>query len=451
MFSSIAPFGARKSGRPARSGSHLALAIALATGAAMTAGAIAEPAQAQRNKKDKKAKAGKPDYSKPFLEVVGPIQETYNAEGADYAALKPQVPAMIAAVSTADDRFVAGQMTYNIGTKTSDAALQLQGAELMLESGKVPAESVGQYNFLAAQLAYNQEEYEKARRFATGALEAGYTQNSPQLIVAESFFADNQVSDGLDYLAQAITSKAEAGGTPDMDWIRRGLSQAYNNNLADQSDKFALMLVQYYPSESIWRDAINIQRNMRNYEGQQLLDLLRLSRRVNALTTVRDYEDYVQAADARRLPGEVDAIIRAGKSSGVVTGSNMFIAEAGETASGRIRADRAELPALERDARAGNANLRTVVAAGDVFLSYDDYAKAEEFYAKALTMPGVDTPEVLNRLGIAQLEQGKLDEARQTFAQVQGARQAIARLWAAYADQRGQPTAAAAAASPEAM
>ncbi len=59
-------------------------------------------------------------------------------------------------------------------------------------------------------------------------------------------------------------------------------------------------------------------------------------------------------------------------------------------------------------------------------------------------MPGVDTAEVLNRLGIAQMEQGKYDEARNTFAQVQGARQAIARLWGVYAEQRGGAGAAAA-------
>lgn len=431
----------RNSASPKRTGSHFALAIALATGAALTAGAIAEPAYAQKKKKDKKAKS---DYSKGFVEVFSPIQQGMNAEGADAAAFTAQIPTMMAAVETADDRMAAGQTIYNIGVKTENPVLQLQGVETMLASGKIAPEATGQYNFLAAQLAYNQDIWPKARQYATAALEAGYSKNSPELIVSESYFSEDQTAQGLTYLRQAIQNRIDAGQTPPNDWVRRGLSQAYNNNLGPQSDDFSLLLVQYYPDDAIWADTIAIQRNLKNYEGDELLDLLRLARRVNGLRSERDYEDYVQAADARKLPGEVDALIKQGSSAGIITGGNMFIAEAKETASGRIRADRAELPALERDAMASGANLRTVVAAGDVFLSYDNYAKAEMFYAKALTMPGVDTAEVLNRLGIAQMEQGKYDEARNTFAQVQGARQAIARLWGVYAEQRGGAGAAAA-------
>lgn len=418
-----------------RAGSHFALAVALATGAAVMSGVIAEPAHAAKKKKQKDGA----DYSEGFVAVFAPLQEAFNAEGADRAALASQIPAVVAAVQTPSDRFAAGQMVYNIGLETKNTAMQLQGAEMMLESGKVPAEATGQYNFLAAQLAYNSEIWPKARKYGTAALAAGYTQNNPQLVIAESYFGEGMYEDGLNFLRQAIKAKTDAGEKVPGDWIKRGLSQAYNNDLNAQAVDFSMLYVTNYPDQNSWGDAIAIQRNLNRYEEPELLDLLRLSRRVNGLRTVQDYEDYVQAADARRLPGEVESLIAEGQSKGLITGGNMFIAEADETAKSRIRSDRAELPTLERDAKKSDATTRTVVAAGDAFMSYGEYAKAEGFYDRALQLPGADTQLVLNRLGITQTEQGKYDQARMTFAKVDGTRKPIARLWTIYVDQREKP------------
>ena len=116
--------------------------------------------------------------------------------------------------------------------------------------------------------------------------------------------------------------------------------------------------------------------------------------------------------------------------------SNSFVSEARAEAARRVKIDETELPDLARDARASNANLATVMAAGDAYLSYGRGAEAEEFYAKASAMSGANTPLVLTRMGIAQLDQGKYSEAEATFNKVQGARQAIANLWAIYATQQ---------------
>ena len=81
--------------------------------------------------------------------------------------------------------------------------------------------------------------------------------------------------------------------------------------------------------------------------------------------------------------------------------------------------------------------MKTLVVAGDTFLSYDQPAEAEEFYTKALTMAGIDLPLVLTRLGIAQYDQGKYAEAIETFGKVEGARRDLANLWAIHSAQKG--------------
>ena len=86
-----------------------------------------------------------------------------------------------------------------------------------------------------------------------------------------------------------------------------------------------------------------------------MLDLLRLSFRVNALQEKYEYIDYVEAADPRRLPKEVETVIQHGYSTGRISRDDIFVADSLRTATGRLESDLADLPALESDARSPDA------------------------------------------------------------------------------------------------
>ena len=414
--------------------STLALALALGMGGVLSVTALEAPAAAQKKKKDGD-EAAKPQYSKAFIAAYNPVQTQFD-QGTDIAAVKAALPGMIAAVENNDDRFVAGNFTYAVGTKASDRSLQRQGIAMMLESGKVPAANQPQYNFLAGQYAYQDRDFSAARSYMEQAVALGYTENDPEALIAETYFAEDRFADGVTYLSQAIEAKRQAGQPVDEAWIKRGLAMAYNNQLDQQARDYAAMYVRDYPSDTSWGDAIGILYNTADVSGQDSLDLLRLARRVNGIRQANQYLEYVEQADPRKLPGEVVAVIDEGYSSGMLDRSNSFVSEARAEAARRVKIDETELPELARDARASNANLATVMAAGDAYLSYGRGAEAEEFYAKASAMSGANTPLVLTRMGIAQLDQGKYSEAEATFNKVQGARQAIANLWAIYATQQ---------------
>jgi hypothetical protein len=413
--------------------SRLALAIALSAGAAVT---LAAPAQAA--KKQEAPAAAKANFSKGFATAYKPFFDAIKA-GGDLAALKANVPALLAAAETADDKYTAGQAIYSVGLKTNDVAMQRQGVDMMVDSGSTlaGAEHAGQL-FGAARLAYDAKDWGAARTRAEQALSAGYVGDA-ELLIAETYFGQNQAAAGLDQLDKAIAKKIAAGQPVPDSWLKRGLAMANNARLQPQAVKFAGMFAQYYPSATSWGDAIAIQRNYNNYDGQELLDLLRLAEHTGSLRTERDYVDYIEVADARRLPGETQRIIQAGKSAGLLKANDVFVTEANTVSAARVAADTADLAKLARDARLPSASVATLMAAGDAFLSYQKPAEAEEFYTTALTKPGVDTPRVLTRLGIAQVDQGKTAEAAATFAKVQGPRQPIAQLWAIYAQQKGKP------------
>lgn len=420
--------------RPERSGSSLAFALALATGTVLGATAMATPAYAA--KKEKKAPASKANYSKAFIEAYKPLEVMSKAEPKDNAGIAAAIPGLVAAVETPDDRFAAGNLIYNAGLASKTRSFERQGVDMMIESGKVPAEAQGSYLFLAGQLAYQDGDWATARTRMMAGIAAGYTANDPEAIVAEAYFADDKQAEGLAYLADAINKRAAAGQTIDENWLKRGISVAYKSDMAGEATRYSSLLVKYYPNQTSWGDAIAIQRNMLTFDNQEMLDLLRLADRTGSMRSERDYVDYADSADARRLPGEVSRIIEAGIVAGKLNAKDIFVSEVRAVAKARIAADQADLPALERDARKPGSTALTATAAGDAFLSYGKNAQAEEMYSIALTKPGADTQRVLTRLGIAQVDQGKTADAKATFAKIEGNRKSIANLWTLYADQK---------------
>lgn len=433
----------RTSGR-SRPVSGLAMAIALATGAAVTLGGIAEPAQAQR-KKNKEDKAPKADYSKEFIAVYQEADKFLQASPQDIASAKGAIPGVLAAISTADDRLIAGQFIYNTGVGASETALQRQGMDLMLESGRLAADKQANYLYNAGQLAYQDDDFDTARARFTQAFDAGYTGADKADTIATTYFTQDRYQEGVDYYKNHFASQIAAGGVPSEEHVFRAFSAAYNNDLGLDAINLAKMNVEYHPNEKNWKNAIAVQRIFIDMKEDVVLDVMRLADRTKTMDGARDYAEYIEAADARRLPGEVKRVLDEAIAKGALESSDPFVQENRTTVNGRIAADRAELPALERNSRAANATAVTATAAGDVFLSYGEAAKAEEMYNIASTKAGVNADLVMTRMGIAQADQGKYADAAATFAKVGGSRKAIASLWLAYA--KGQMAAAAPATS----
>ena len=430
------------SNRPNRAGlaRNLALAIALASGSALlVAPAFTDAAHAQ--KKDKKKEEAKAQYSKEFLAAYKPLEAALAAPGADIASLKPQLLAMVPLAISADEQQAAGGMIYNAGANGKDMSLQLQGMEMLLASGKVGPEQLGRYNFTAYQLANELKNFAKARQYLQAAINTNFTSEristaDLEITMAEIDFAEGQYVAGLEYLSKAIANRKAKGLPVDTAWYRRGITVAYSNQVVPQIYDLVVQWVGDYPTEDNWRDAVNLTRNLNEFEGPEALDLLRLARKVGALRDKQDYILYIEAADARRLPKEVKDLIDQAYAAGAVSKDDIYVADSLTTANGRIKTDMAELPVLEKDANAASAGLRTVFAAGDAFLSYGDYTKAAGFYEKSLGMAGVERNTALTRLGIAQVGMGDYAAAQATLAKVDGARSPIAKLWSAYAAEQ---------------
>jgi len=430
--------------------SRSAMGVALAFGVVAGGMVVAEPAMAQ--KKSKESKGGQIKLSPDFQKVAAPFQQSVEAAkarsdvagakgnpaalGTALTAEKAQLEQVFAAASTPEDKYMAGSLAVGLGSLAEDANIQRRGLSSMIESGAAPAADLPRLQFFNGQLAYVAKDYAAARTALQAAVTGGFRDNDAEVLLAEAYIGDNQVPQGLTLLKQAIDQRSASGAPAPESWYRRGLGAAYNAKLPDKAAEFSAGLVKAYPSTQNWAGAIAVVRELGKYQSQETLDLMRLMGRTNSYSEERDYIEHIEAADPRRLPGESMKVIEAGLAAGKLKSGDPFITEGRATASGRVAADRASLPALERDARLASATGATVQGAADAFLSYGEPAKAEELYVIAMGKPGVDTARIQTRMGIAQADQGKYAAAQQTLAKVTGPRKPVAMLWEIYASQK---------------
>lgn len=438
------PFSGLLAGtRSLRFGRHFALAIALASGTAMigTLG-FADTAHAQKKKKDKGAP--KTEFSKEFVEAYQAIQPQIEA-GADLATLRPSLDGLIGLANSGDEKLATGQTVFNAALKGKDTALQIQGLDLMLSSGKLPADQLGQFNYIGFQLSYGMEQPDRALTYLQAAIDNNFTAENVSAAImkyqkAQVLISQGKADEGYDALKTAIAARKAEVGSVEQGWFGYGIKYGLDNQLKTQTYELLQLWLDEEPSKLAWRDSITIVRNMAVLDDrgneEALLDLLRLAHKTGTLERGQDYLVYTELARPARYPLEVKQLIEDGFDSGAVDRGDTWVADQIKTAERTIASDRTELPATEAAANKPGATLAQVMNAARTFLSYGEYAKSVAFFEKALAMPDAPRSEVLQRMGMAQIGMGDHAGAIESFAKVDDARAPVAMLWSAYAKQQ---------------
>ena len=346
--------------------------------------------------------------------------------------------AVEAAAVSPDERLGAGQLAVNLGGYLDDVPMRQRGVKLMLESGRLDAAKVSEFQFYLGNFAYSNKDFATASSALAAAVAAGYTAPEAGELMVDAYSRAGQPAQGLTLLKQAVAAKRAAGQPVPEGWLKRANVIAYNAKLPAESMDWALTQVELYPSNFNWLGSSQLVRRFGNYGPNETIDLFRLMIRSGALDNDpklvgNEYREYIQTADPRRLPGEVIKAIDKGTASGAISGP--FITESRTLANGRMAADKASLPAAAAKAAASSSGL-DALSTGDAYLNYGEAAKAEGLYKMALGKSGIDKDRVLTRMGIAQYDQGNYAGARASFKQVGGARTPLARLWLALVNSK---------------
>jgi tetratricopeptide (TPR) repeat protein len=139
---------------------------------------------------------------------------------------------------------------------------------------------------------------------------------------------------------------------------------------------------------------------------------------------------------SRGSPGDAQHALQMGTEAGAFTGSRSaeaqkLLAQANKAAA----SDQTSLPRVEQEANASASGMNNA-ATGLAYLGYQQYDKAAEQLAKAVSKGGLkNEAEVRLNLGIAQLKAGHKDDAVKTFQSVHGSpvMERLASLWVIHA------------------
>lgn len=398
--------------------SALAMAIALTGGAALTTGMAPTMVVAQ-------------EYSDDFVEIYQPVADVVNAEG-DIASVSGQFDVMQAMELNDDEKNALGNLILTAGNNTSNPPWQRRGLELQLESGKLPPEAIPQYQWYVGNIAFNMEDFDASRAALMAAREAGWAQDDPVSLIAETYYQQEDISSGVRFVALEADSLIAAGGEVPAQWLLRGLVAAYEYDLLPEATTMSLLLVENHPSETHWMNALQVINALSDVDESVQLDVLRLMRATNSLSNGQEYVRYIAAADPRIMSNELDGLVADALREGYFEADDPYYQEIRGTIDTRMAGDREDAPSMVAEAEA-DATGESAMLAGDVLMSLSDWAGAEAMYVMAAEKGGVDTNLANLRAGMMQARQGKTAEAVASLAQVTGPRELPAKFWAAYA------------------
>ena len=359
--------------------------------------------------------------------------------GATLADPKAKLDAAFAAATTADDKYVAGQLAATqLGAFASDPAIQLRGINAMIDSGKASADQLPQLNFFKGEFAYQQSDYPTAIAALKVATAGGYHQNNADVILAESLLDNKQIAEGLAAWKTVLTQAQTAGQPAQEGFYGHALQIAYDNQLKEQTLDFGRLMVSAYPSQRNWNSTIGTTIAELEFKNPgEELDLLRLLGKAGKITQKGHLSEYIRVADPCALPNEVKSVIDQAVANGVITVTDPSVSPSYQLANQRLPGERAALPGYKKDLTSASANAAALASDGDSYLAFGQYADAAAFYQAALGKAGVDADAVNTRLGIAQVGSGDFAGAQASFAKVTGAsRGPIAQLWGIYAQQK---------------
>lgn len=314
--------------------------------------------------------------------------------------------------------------------------------ERMIASGLMPEDQVQERTKAIAQIYFQEKQYPKAVEWSKKWIDANGFQEDMGVLLGQAYYLLDDHKNSADTMTRVVDQLEQAGQTPKENYFQLVLSSYAKMDDRPNIEKSLKRIVRYYPKANYWENLVDLYRRKSNSE-RVTFGFYRLMNEVGVLKDKADYMEMAQLGIEMGVPGESQEIVEKGLETGVLKTDD-------KTEQGRIErllaaakkqadADRAS---LDQEARAAEkaAQGQRDVGMGEAFLSYGQYDKAIAAVERGLGKGGVtDADEALISLGIAYLQKGQKDQARQTFQKVKvDSRWAdLAELWAIYAQSPG--------------
>jgi len=421
-----------------------ATAMAAVLGCALMTTAATPAAAREKQKKEETAEGPQASPSKGFLPAVQKMDESLKKQ--DAAALQAAIAEGQGTATTDDDKYFLGFFTLQLGILNKDQALQEQGLDMALDSGKVQPANAATFNFFSGQFAYHKKEYAKAIQRLEAAKAAGSTEPNLPAMLLESYVNGGQTDKGIAFAKAEIDRMMAAGQTPP-DWMFVNPVNALQKaNRTNEAFDLLALRARVYPNPQVWNQALRLVLREAGASKQLSLDVFRLMRATGALQNRNEYAEYAQLATEAALPGEAVAVIDAGQKAGVVSATDSQLSDMKKAQAERAGDEESTIGAYAKKPST-LANPKVAGATGDALFGYGRYAEAIPLY-QAAANAGADKDMWTYRLAAAQAMAGDTAAAKTGFGQVGGAYALAAKFWLAKLNPAPAGAAPAPAAQP---
>ena len=337
------------------------------------------------------------------------------------------------------DQHIINEMYGFIYVRTGNLAEAAKAVEATVNDGFTdPGEIPGKLKVLA-QINYQLKNYDKAIEFGERAMKAGINDEDMNTIVSQSYYLKNDFKGTLKFVNQEVDDEIKRGKEPKEQTLNLILSSCLKIDDSNCTSRALERLVTYYPKPEYWGNLVITLFQAPNQNDKTLLNTYRLANEVDVLKRPDDYTEYAQLAIEAGSPGEAQRVLEKAFQKNVFTDARSQDKNKRLLASAQKAAqqDQQSLPKIAADADSAPTGDKDV-GVGLAYLGYQQYDKAVDFLSKGVSKGGLkNDPEAHLLLGIAQLKDGKKDDAVKTFKSVKGdpTIERIANLWSLHAKQ----------------
>jgi tetratricopeptide (TPR) repeat protein len=391
-------------------------------------GAQAAPQQPQATgDQQSQQQAIQPKVSREAVKSLKELQAAVQANNGP--GVQAAVAAANAAAKSADDKYMIGALEYKYAAAAKDDSMRAAALEQMIASGFKGAPMGDLYGDLGATYARLKQDQRAADAYQH-ALQIDPNNVDATAGVAEAKVAAGQAAEGLALLQKGIALQSTGGQKAPETWYKRALQIAWKAKLP-QAMEISRQWVAAYPTSSAWTNALAVYQNLVSLDDAQTLDLMRLKRATASLTP-GDYFTYADTAVRKGYSGEAKAVLDEGFAASKVQKSDPSFSQLYSLAAQKSQGDKASLPAAPQ----ASSSAHQLVALGDAWYGYGDYAKAADFYRAALAKGDVDANTANLHLGMALARQGDKAGAAAALGKVTGQEAELAKFWLVYANQK---------------
>lgn len=406
-----------------------AMVLAMAFGTTVM---VAPNAMSKQKPAEVQSTERKYDLSKGAQNAIVELQTAVNAK--DTVNIPVKLAAAQAVAKTNDDKYLIAKLQAQAAFDANDEAAIARSLEAIIASGSASAEEQSKALVGIGRVAYNAKDYAKAAPYFDRALKANPNDTDALLMAAETANVTQRTSEAVALVRKAIAIKVAAGQKPQENWYKRNFAFAYEAKLPEMTD-VGIEWVKAYPAPGNWRDVLRVYQTT-NPDSTQAVDVGRLMYTANALVSEADYYRLANPLMSKGLPGEAKAVLEQGFTSGKISKTGATLGPLYKSAVARSAGDQASLGAAAKAALAQPAASK-VVAIGDAYAGYGDYAKAIELYKAALGKSGADKDIINLHLGMALAKSGDKAGAVAALQSAGGSQTWVAKLWLAYLSTLG--------------